>query len=54
VSFEATFVVPTSAEDGVLEALRRFYPELPIPAPVPAAVRSEPLALQLGLAESAA
>jgi len=38
VSVEATFVVPTSAEDGVLEALRRFYPDLPIPAAIPATV----------------
>ncbi len=40
VALEATFVVPTSAEDGVLEALRRFYPNLPIPvaAPVPVPV----------------
>lgn len=38
VSVEATFVVPTSAEDGVLEALRRFYPDLPIPAAIPVTV----------------
>jgi Cof subfamily protein (haloacid dehalogenase superfamily) len=66
VVVEATFVVPTSAEDGVVEALRRFYPDLPIPAAVPAAVPaagSEPIAqpgshtpraLKVALAESAA
>ena len=47
VSVEATFVVPTSAEDGVLEALRRFYPDLPIPA-------AEPMFLPVAAAESAA
>lgn len=36
VRVEATFVVPTSAEDGVLDALRLFYPDLPIPAALPA------------------
>jgi len=58
VSLEATFVVPTSAEDGVLEALRRFYPDLPFPAAVPARSEPrsqlEPLALPVGLPESAA
>jgi hydroxymethylpyrimidine pyrophosphatase-like HAD family hydrolase len=62
VSFEATFVVPTSAEDGVVDALRRFYPDLPIPAVVRAAApesiaQPEPRAtraLPVALAESAA
>ena len=62
VSLEATFVVPTSAEDGVVEALRRFYPSLPIPATVPVAAPETiaqpeplaPLALPVALAESAA
>jgi Cof subfamily protein (haloacid dehalogenase superfamily) len=62
VGLEATFVVPTSGEDGVVEALRRFYPDLPIPAVVRAAAPEPiaqpepraPLALPVALAESAA
>jgi Cof subfamily protein (haloacid dehalogenase superfamily) len=56
VQVEATYVVPSSAEDGVLEALRRFYPDLAIPASTPAdwSGENEPIAIPVGLVESAA
>jgi len=52
----ARYVVPTSAEDGVVHALRRFYPDLPIPAATPSerSGRRVPTALPETLAESAA
>lgn len=52
----ARYVVPTSAEDGVVQALRRFYPDLPIPAAMPSerSGRRAPTVLPVALAESAA
>lgn len=52
----ATYVVPTSAEDGVVHALRQFYPEMPLPSAIPAPDRRE-LLMSMGpmdLIESAA